>query len=400
MKALFLTNEYPPYIYGGAGIHVKYLSQELSKMIPLEVRCFGDQNLQMDNLTIKGIRSPADLLKNAPDKLVGPLDALLRSILFNAMETQLDIVHCHTWYSHLGGILAKLLFNCKLIITTHSLEPLRPWKQEQLGNGYRLSSWVEETALKMADAVIAVSKDTKKDIIDHFNLPESKIHVIPNGIDLDEYRKQSDRSALDEYNLPKDFSYVLFVGRITRQKGIIHLMNAIEKLHPDIGVVLLAGAPDTKEIGTELEGKFKAIRKKRKNIYWIPEMLPVSKTIQFYSHASIFCCPSIYEPFGIINLEAMACETAVVASAVGGIKEVVIPEVTGRLIKFDQQENAPFEPKDPEQFSQDIANAINDLMHDSSTREKMGLAGRKRVEDVYSWKSISQKVLELYGSLL
>lgn len=400
MKALFLTNEYPPYIYGGAGTHVKYLSQELSRVIPLEVRSFGDQDIQKGNLTINGVPGPMEFLINAPNKLSPPLDALIRSIQFNAKDTNADIVHCHTWYSHFGGILAKLLYNCKLVVTTHSLEPLRPWKQEQIGTGYNLSLWVEDTTLKMADAVIAVSKDTKQDILRYFDIPESKIHIIPNGIDLDEYKKTADRTALDEYDIPKDIPYVLFVGRITRQKGIIHLVNAIEKLDKNIAVVLLAGAPDTKEIKVEMEEKFKAIQKNRKHIYWIQEMLPIPKTIQFYSHASLFCCPSIYEPFGIINLEAMACETAVVASAVGGIKEVVIPEVTGRLIKFDQQDKAPFEPIHPQTYSQDLAAAINALMADEPLRTRMGKAGRKRVEDVYSWKSIGQKVLELYSSLL
>ncbi|MBN2737070.1 MAG: glycogen synthase [Spirochaetales bacterium] len=400
MKALFLTNEYPPNIYGGAGIHVKYLSQELCKKIPLEVRCFGNQDVEGNQLKVWGVEGAKTLLADTPDKLKSPLNALIRSIQFNTRETSADVVHCHTWYSHFGGILAKMLYGCKLVITTHSLEPLRPWKEEQIGSGYHLSSWVEDTALKMADAVIAVSKETRQDILDYFDIPESKIHVIPNGIDLDEYQKTNDRSALDEYQIPQGLEYVLFVGRVTRQKGIIHLVNAIEKLDPHIGVVLLAGAPDTREIGMEMEAKVKAIQKKRGNIFWIQEMLPVPKTIQFYSHASLFCCPSIYEPFGIINLEAMACETPVVASAVGGIKEVVLPETTGRLIQFSQLKTAPFEPVNPEEFSTNLAKAINDLMADPETRKKMSLAGRKRVEDIYSWKSVSQRVLELYEKLL
>ncbi len=396
MKALLLTNEYPPYVYGGAGVHVEYLTRELARLMEVEVRCFGDQDVTGENLRVKGYPVPKELTAATPPQLRSPVEMLQRSVSWMADPINADVVHCHTWYAQAGGLLARLLYGAPLVITTHSLEPLRPWKREQLGRGYDFSSWVEKTALETADAVIAVSGETREDILKHFKVDPAKVRVIPNGIDVEQYQYTPERSALDKAGIPQGLPYVLFVGRITRQKGIIHLVRAIKHLAPGVGAVLLAGQPDTPEIGEEMKQGIDQIQKDREHVYWIPEMVTKADAIQFYSHARVFCCPSIYEPFGIINLEAMACGAPVVASAVGGIKEVVIPEETGLLISFDQQSEAPFEAVDPEKFAQELAAGINRIVGDPELRERLSVAGRKRAEEHYSWTSIAQRVRELY----
>ncbi len=396
MKALLLTNEYPPYVYGGAGVHVEYLTRELARLMEVEVRCFGDQDVTGENLRVKGYPVPKELTAATPPQLRSPVEMLQRSVSWMADPINADVVHCHTWYAQAGGLLARLLYGAPLVITTHSLEPLRPWKREQLGRGYDFSSWVEKTALETADAVIAVSGETREDILKHFKVDPAKVRVIPNGIDVEQYQYTPERSALDKAGIPQGLPYVLFVGRITRQKGIIHLVRAIKHLAPGVGAVLLAGQPDTPEIGEEMKQGIDQIQKDREHVYWIPEMVTKADAIQFYSHARVFCCPSIYEPFGIINLEAMACGAPVVASAVGGIKEVVIPEETGILVSFDQQGEAPFEAVDPEKFAQELAAGINRIVGDPELRERLSVAGRKRAEEHYSWTSIAQRVRELY----
>jgi glycogen synthase len=318
----------------------------------------------------------------------------------NADQIDADVVHCHTWYAQFAGIIAKLCYGIPLVITTHSLEPLRPWKREQLGRGYDASSWVEKTAIEMADAIIAVSEETKVDVLKYFNVDENKVKVIYNGINLEQYVVTSNTTTLDEYGIDKTKPYVLFVGRITRQKGIIHLVNAIKYIDPNTQIVLCAGAPDTKEIGKEMEDAVNIVKKTRNNVVWIDKMLEKEQVIELYSHADVFCCPSIYEPFGIINIEAMACKTAVVASAVGGIKEVVVPGETGILIPLEQQKEAPFEPVNPDKFSQDLAHGINQLIKDDALRHKMAENSRKRVEDYFDWVAIAKQVESLYKSLL
>ena len=318
----------------------------------------------------------------------------------NADNIDADIVHCHTWYAQFAGIVAKLCYGIPLVITTHSLEPLRPWKREQLGLGYDASSWVEKTAIEMADAVIAVSKETKEDVLKYFDVDEEKIKVIYNGINLEEYIITEETSTLEEYGIDKSKPYVLFVGRITRQKGIIHLVNAIKYIDPDTQVVLCAGAPDTAEIGKEMEDSVNEVKQNRDNIIWIDKMLDKKEVIQLYSHADVFCCPSIYEPFGIINIEAMSCETAVVASAVGGIKEVVVDGETGILVPLEQQDIAPFEPIDPDKFAKDLASGINKLVNNKELTQTMAKNGRKRVEDFFDWTAIAQQVEGLYKSLI
>ena len=396
---LLLTNEYPPYTYGGAGVHVEYLSRELAKFMAVEVRCFGDQSYTSGNLKVRGFQLDATHW-NCPKPLRSTFGAVQRGTDFNTAGIDAQIVHCHTWYSHWGGILARQNYGIPLVITVHSLEPLRPWKREQLGGGYDFTVWLEKTALEMADAVIAVSNETKSDIRGLLNVRPERLHVIYNGIDLDEYRPTPADDVLRRFGIDRGKPILLFVGRITRQKGIIHLVHAIEFMDKDFQVVLCAGAPDTKEIAEEMKGAVARARKLRDGIIWIDQMLDKASVIQLYSHAAVFCCPSIYEPFGIINLEAMACETAVVASAVGGIKEVVVDGETGFLVPLEQMSESPFEPLYPEKFARDLAEKINLLMHDEKLRERFGKAGRKRAEQKFSWRTIAQETKRLYQSLL
>ncbi|MBN1688051.1 MAG: glycogen synthase [Candidatus Omnitrophica bacterium] len=399
MKALLLTNEYPPHIYGGAGIHIEYLSRELAKLCQVDIRCFGDQKINEKSLTVTGYGPMRDKA-SAPQKLTIAFDAVQRCLDFNKTLVDADIVHCHTWYTHFGGILAKLNYSIPFVLTSHSLEPLRPWKREQLGGGYDFSCWVEKTAIEMADAVIAVSKDAKKDILRFFTIPEEKVHVIYNGIDPDEYRPVKAPEKLTPYGIDLKQPYVLFLGRITKQKGITYLIEAISHMNPDFQVVLCAGAPDTKELADQVHSRITQLQKERKGVIWIQEMLPTNVKAALFSHAALFCCPSIYEPFGIINLEAMACETPVVASAVGGIPEVVEDGKTGVLVSLKQKKTSPFEPLDPKKFSKDLAQAINRLMDNGPLRLKMGKAGRKRAIQIFSWKAIAKKTFDFYQSLV
>ncbi|MCB1078612.1 MAG: glycogen synthase, partial [Verrucomicrobiae bacterium] len=333
----------------------------------------------------------------APAPLHSIFGALQRCLEFNTTDIEASLVHLHTWYSHFGGILAKLNYGVPMVLTVHSLEPLRPWKREQLGGGYDFTVWLEKTAIEMADAVIAVSAETKADILRLFDVSEEKVHIIYNGIDLDEYRPQFNPGRLASYGVDPEIPYVLFVGRITRQKGIVHLVNAIRHLAPGTQVVLCAGAPDTPEIAAEMSEAVSRARATHSGpVVWIEQMVDTETKINLYSGASVFCCPSIYEPFGIINLEAMACEIPVVASAVGGMKEVILPEETGLLIPLEQQTESPFEPIDPDQFAKDLAAGINHLMADPDLRLRMGQAGRHRVEQHFSWSSIARQTLALY----
>jgi starch synthase len=399
VKVLFLTNEYPPHVYGGAGVHVDYLSRELAKTMPVEVRCFGDQRLEQGNLKVTGFELDTNDF-TCPKPLRSVFGAVRRCTDFNTTNIDADLVHCHTWYSHFGGILAKKNYRLPLIITVHSLEPLRPWKREQLAGGYDFSLWVEKTALEMADAIIAVSCETKHDIERLFNVDSSRVHVIHNGIDLVEYHRVDGTAALKRYGIDEKKPYLLFVGRITHQKGIIHLVRAIQFMDSGFQIVLCAGAPDTPEIAEEMKNAVEHAKAKRSDIIWIQEMVDKKTVIELYSQAAVFCCPSIYEPFGIINLEAMACETAVVASAVGGIKEVVIDGETGFLVPLEQMTESPFDPIDPEKFSRDLAARINQLMADPQLRKRFGAAGRRRAEEKFSWSAIARETQQLYEELL
>ena len=398
-KVALFTNEYPPNVYGGAGVHVEYLSRELANFVPVEVRCFGDQDVQEKNLRVKGYGAWSEAKKNTDPRFGGALDAVYRSLAMAKDNLDASVVHAHTWYVQFGGFLAKKLWGIPFVLTVHSLEPLRPWKVEQLGNAYHLSSWIENNGIMDADAVIAVSQETRNDVLRCFPaIDPAKVRVIHNGIDLQQYRKNPAVDALVRRGVDPERPFVLFVGRVTRQKGIIHLVNAIPQIDPAIQVVLCAGAPDTPEIGREMTEGVEAVSQNRPGVIWIREMLPRDEVIQFYSHASVFCCPSVYEPFGIINLEAMACETAVVASAVGGIPEVVVTEETGLLVDLKLKEGT-FDPLDAKQFSADLAAAINRVALDPALREKFGRNGRRRVEDHFSWTAIAQRTLDLYRSL-
>ena len=399
MKVLFLTNEYPPNIYGGAGVHVGYLSRELAKMMPVEVRCFGDQRVDEGNLKVIGFELDTTNF-TCPKPLRSAFGAVRRCTDFNTMNIDADLVHCHTWYSHFGGILAKKNYDLPLVITVHSLEPLRPWKREQLAGGYDFSLWVEKTALEMADAVIAVSRATKHDIESLFDVDPARVRVIHNGIDLNQYRKVDSTGGLLRFGIDVSKPYVLFVGRITRQKGVQHLVRAIQFMDRDSQIVLCAAAPDTPELAEEIRIAVERAQAQRPGIIWINEMVDQKAACELYSHAAVFVCPSIYEPFGIINLEAMACESAVVASAVGGIREVVVDGETGFLVPLEQMKESPFEAIDPEKFARDLAERVNVLMRDRPLRERFGKAGRKRVEENFSWSAIAEKTKALYEELM
>jgi len=367
--------------------------------MPVEVRCFGNQSLEEGNLKVIGFELDTSNF-TCPKPLRSAFGAVRRCTDFNTTNIDSDLVHCHTWYSHLGGILAKKNYDLPLVITVHSLEPLRPWKREQLAGGYEFSLWVEKTALEMADAIIAVSGATRHDIDQLFNVDPARVHVIHNGIDLNQYRKVDSTGALKRYGIDPARPYLLFVGRITRQKGFQHLVRAIQFMDRDFQIVLCAAAPDTPQLAEEMRIAVERAQAHRAGIIWIDEMVDQQTACEFYSHAAVFVCPSIYEPFGIINLEAMACETAVVASAVGGIKEVVVDGETGFLVPLEQMKESPFEAIDPEKFARDLAQRVNELMRDRQLRERFGKAGRKRVEENFSWAAIAEKTKALYTSLL
>src|SRR5512136_2618730 len=396
--ALF-TNEYPPHVYGGAGVHVEYLSRELAALVPVEVRCFGEQDVTEPNLRVKGYGAWSEAKKDTDPRFGGALDAMYRSLAMAKDNLDASIVHSHTWYVQFAGFLAKKLWCIPFVLTTHSLEPLRPWKVEQLGNAYHLSAWIENNGITQADAVIAVSQETRNDVLNNFDVDPNKVKVIHNGIDLNQYRHNPAVDALVKHGVNPERPYVLFVGRITRQKGIIHLVNAIPAIDPAIQVVLCAGAPDTPEIGREIAARLAEVSADRPGVIWIQEMLPRDQVIQYYSNATVFCCPSVYEPFGIINLEAMACETAVVASAVGGIPEVVVPGETGLLVDLELKPGT-FDPADPARFSRGLAEGINAVALNPALRDKFARNGRRRVEDHFSWTAIARRTLDLYESLV
>ena len=399
MRALILTNEYPPEIYGGAGVHVDELTRHLRHLIDLDIRTFGSASGDEPGWRVNGYRTAHDL-GDAPEELRPVLGALSRDLAMVADPVDADVVHVHTWYTHLAGLLAKHAYGLPLVLTVHSLEPLRPWKREQLGGGYDVSAWVERTAIESADAIIAVSRETRADVLRLFDVDETRVRVIHNGIDADFYHPDPATDALERYGVDPSVPYVLFVGRITRQKGIIHLVRALRHLDPGIGVVLCAGQPDTPQIAAEMERGVAEAKAERANVVWIGEMVSREAARQLYSHAAVFCCPSVYEPFGIINLEAAACQTPVVASAVGGIPEVVVDGETGLLVPVDLRADDPMSPIDPDRFELNLAGAINALMSDAASREVMGLAGRRRAVEHFSWGAIARQTVDLYQELL
>ncbi len=399
MKALILTNEYPPNVYGGAGFHVAELTRALRGRIDLEVRCFGEQDETAQGWRLRGFRAPSGPAP-ANERLRPAWDALSRDLAMAIEATDADLVHCHTWYTHLAGVLVKQAYGIPLVVTTHSLEPLRPWKREQLAGGYELSSWVERSALETADAVIAVSQDTRRDVLRLFDVAPEQVEVIHNGIDTEFFAPDPATDQLLAHRVDPAIPYVLFVGRITRQKGIAHLVRAVRHLDPGIAVVLAAGQPDTPELAAEIEAGVAEAQHEGHPVVWIPEMLSRQAIRQLYSHAALFVCPSVYEPFGIINLEAMACGRAVVATAIGGIPEVVGDGETGVLVPVELSTDEPMSPSDPDRFARDLAAAINALLSDPARRASMGAAGRQRAVEQFSWSSIADRTLEVYRGLV
>jgi glycogen synthase len=402
MKILMLTNEYPPHIYGGAGVHVNYLCRELMRSgggHRLQVLCFGEQQENDNNFAVTGVAGVSEFFSREGDhqKVV---DALGRNIAMAGQVGDADIVHCHTWYTYLAGCLAKQFMDIPMLITAHSLEPKRPWKREQIGTGYNVSSWLEKTAMENADGIIAVSQGMKSDILDLYQPDPEKIQVIHNGIDTTQYRKTSKPDILASFGINPHDPYVLFVGRITRQKGIIHLVRALSFIEEGVQIVLCAGAPDTEAIAHEMRVEVERARAATSNdIIWIPEMVPVEGLVVLYSSAALFVCPSVYEPFGIINLEAMACSTPVVAAAVGGIPEVVVQGQTGVLVPFAPVSEANPEPRRPEQYARDLAAAVNQLLYAPEKRQAMGAEARRRVEAHFGWDAIARQTLQYYEKL-
>jgi alpha-maltose-1-phosphate synthase len=400
LRAALFTREYPPHVYGGAGVHVEYLSRELARKIDVEVHCWGDQKSEEGRLHVSGAEPWDEISSGTEGKFKTALEALSLNLTQVKALDAVDVVHTHTWYVSMAGFLARKLYNVPFVLTTHSLEPLRAWKAEQLGSGYAMSSWMERTAILDADAVIAVSNGTRKDILRCYpDISPERIHVIYNGIDLNEYHQTSSTAALEKYGVDKQSPYVLFVGRITRQKGVTHLVDAIRFLPSDTQVVLCAGAPDTPEIAAEMRQKVDQARAQNPRVVWIEKMVSKPEVIELYSHARVFCCPSVYEPFGIINLEAMACRAPVVASATGGIKEVVVDNETGYLVPFEQDSVTGFSTQ-PEQFARDLAARLAELLAEPEKCRRFGAAGRKRVEQKFSWSAIADQTIDLYRNLI
>ncbi|EPD66903.1 corynebacterium family glycogen synthase [Streptomyces sp. HGB0020] len=375
-----LTREYPPDVYGGAGVHVEFLARELSSLVDLEVHSWGEG---------RGV----GVVRHRPWAVLDTANDALRTFSVDlAMAAGLEgceLVHSHTWYANLAGHLGKLLHGIPHVMTAHSLEPLRPWKAEQLGGGYALSSWAERTAVEAADAVIAVSGAMREDILDCYPaLDPARVHVVHNGIDTTLYRPDHGTDVLQRIGIDTKRPYVLFVGRITRQKGVPHLLRAVRDIDPAAQVVLCAGAPDTPEIDQEFRELHEELSRVREGVHWIPQMLPRPEVIQLLTHAAAFVCPSVYEPLGIVNLEAMACGTPVVASRVGGIPEVVDDGRTGLLVTVDDD------------FEASLARALDSVIGDPETARRMGEAGRERAVGEFGWDAVARRTVRLYEEIL
>jgi alpha-maltose-1-phosphate synthase len=398
VKVGLITREYPPEVYGGAGVHVEYLARELSRLVDARVHCFGEPR---PSPLVAGTYGAWEVLAGDAPHLTA-LRHMSTDLAIVAGVEGCDVVHSHTWYANLAGHLAKLCHGIPHVMTTHSLEPLRPWKAEQLGGGYALSRFCERTAVEAADAVIAVSAEMRRDVLSCYPaVDEQRVRVIHNGIDTAEYRPNRGTQVLERLGIDPQTTSVVFVGRITRQKGVPHLLDAAEHLTPGTQLVLLAGAPDTPEIGREVADHVEALRARGNlRIVWVPEMLPRPDVIQVLSHATVFVCPSIYEPFGLVNVEAMACEAAVVASAVGGIPEIVVEGETGHLVAFEPGDDAFGSPRDPEGFARNLADRVNGLLADPDRAARYGAAGRERVLEHFSWPAIAEQTAALYGELL
>ncbi|WP_405895786.1 glycogen synthase [Streptomyces sp. NBC_00104] len=380
MRVGLLTREYPPDVYGGAGVHVEFLAHELRALVDLDVHCWGEG-------------AGGGVVRHRPWSTLDAANDALRTFSVDlsiaaGLEGR-ELVHSHTWYANLAGHFGKLLHGIPHVMTAHSLEPLRPWKAEQLGGGYALSSWAERTAIESADAVIAVSGAMRDDILGCYPaLDPAKLHVVHNGIDTSLYQPDHGTAVLDRLGVDTARPYVLFVGRITRQKGVPHLLRAVRDIDPAVQVVLCAGAPDTPEIDQEFRDLFAELSRAREGLFWIPQMLPRPDVIQLLTHAAVFVCPSVYEPLGIVNLEAMACGTAVVASRVGGIPEVVEDGVTGLLVSTEDD------------FEAQLARALDAVLADPGAAARMGQAGRERAVREFGWDAVARRTAQLYEEVL
>jgi starch synthase len=392
VKVGLLTREYPPDVYGGAGVHVEFLARELRALADVEVHCWSSDGAGAAEHGV--VRHPVCA------GLDGANDALRTFSVDLAMTAALagrELVHSHTWYANLAGHLAKLLYGIPHVMTCHSLEPLRPWKAEQLGGGYALSSWAERSAVESADAVIAVSRGMRTDILDCYPaLDPAKVRVVHNGIDTDLYRPAHGTQVLERIGIDPERPYVLFVGRITRQKGVPHLLRAARALDPAAQLVLCAGAPDTPEIEREFRELVQELERVRDGVFWIPQMLPRPEVVQLLTHATVFACPSVYEPLGIVNLEAMACGTAVVASSVGGIPEVVDDGRTGLLVPYD----AKRAQRHPEEFEDGLTEALNRVLDEPEAARRMGAAGRERAVREFGWDAVARRTADVYAELV
>jgi starch synthase len=384
VRVALLTREYPPDVYGGAGVHADFLSRELRRLVELEVHCMGADR-------------PGATAHTEDDPRLGVANPVLRvlssDLSIAAAVDGCDVAHSHTWYTNLAGHLAKLLYGIPHVVTSHSLEPQRPWKAEQLGGGYRVSSWVERTAYEAADAVIAVSAGSRRDVLAAYPaLDPDRVHVVHNGIDTDFYRPVAETDVLARLGIDPDRPTVTFVGRITRQKGVTHLLRAARTFDARAQLVLLAGAADTPDLAREIETAVAGLRAGRDGVIWVSEMLPREDVRQVLSHSTVFVCPSVYEPLGIVNLEAMACATAVVASAVGGIPEVVADGETGLLVALDES--------DPDRFEAALAAAVNQLVADPAAAARLGAAGRQRAVREFGWDLAARRTVEIYRRVL
>ena len=385
MRVAVLSREYPPEVYGGAGVHVEFLVRELRRLVDVDVHCFGAARAEPGTYAYA---TPAALAAANPALGVLGTDLAIAATLGDA-----DVLHSHTWYANLAGLLGAQLHGVPHVLSAHSLEPQRPWKAEQLGGGYRISSWAERQAYEGADAIVAVSYSMRADVLDAYPFVDpARVHVIHNGIDTTLYAPATSDAALTRHGVDPDRPYAIFVGRITRQKGLAHLLRAAAAFDPAVQLVLCAGAPDTPQIAAETGAAVTELAASRTGVVWIRDMLPRRELSELLTHASVFVCPSVYEPLGIVNLEAMACETAVVASAVGGIPEVVADGLTGTLV--------PYHGVPAEEFEQGLADAVNALCADPVRATAMGLAGRDRAVREFGWDTIAHRTVELYSSLL
>ena len=395
MKVAFLTREYPPEVYGGAGVYAEHLAAELGRHVDLTVHCFGAP--RTGDLDVREY-NPWELLRGAAPHL-GALQSMSVDLAMAAGLEGTDLVHSNTWYTNLAGHLAKLLYEVPHVVTSHSLEPMRRWKAEQLGGGYALSSFCEQVALENAEAVIAVSGGMRADILASYPaIDPGRVHVIHNGIDSEVYKPDPGSGVLERLGIADNRPIVLFVGRITRQKGIVHLLRAAQSIDQGAQIVLCAAAPDTPEIAREFQDLVSMLQQTRRGVFWVDEMLPRPELIQLLARAEVFVCPSVYEPFGLVNLEAMACETPVVATHTGGIPEIVVDGETGYLVPIETA-GSDSEPADPARFAQDLAGRINGLIENPSLARSMGESGRQRVIEHFSWASAADKTAALYAGV-